>query len=160
MFLSAMKKSGLKPVMSLPMARCFSAVNLATIKRDDVLSNSDSKWLASYVQAVVKSGDQSGSHSDALDEYFRRNFRKLSSAQAIDVVNSLAENCTEPAACLDNRFWVWESLEQALHIEVTSLPEEDFQNTLKVFAMNYKGSQDFIDELEQRLFSTVDIGSR
>ena len=73
---------------------------LGGVKREDVIGATDTKWIGSYAKAVVESGDSTGSHSDNLNEYFRKNFRKLDSAQAMDVVNELAAG-KEPAACLD-----------------------------------------------------------
>ena len=70
--------------------RCFASVaatDLANVKREDVVSATDSKWMGSFVEAVVRSGDANGAHSDAINEYFRKNFRKLSQEQALDVVS-------------------------------------------------------------------------
>ena len=142
-------------VTLLPSLRRFSTINLSSIKRDEVVSASDSKWMGSYIQAVVKANDEAG--AGAADEYFRKNFRKLSSAQALDIVNALATtDVNGPALCLDSRFWVWESLEQALHPEVDEMHEEDYMNTLSVFASNYKGGQDFLDDLEARMYREGD----
>ena len=55
-----------------------SAGQLGSIKRDDVIGATDTKWVGSFTKAVLDDGDASGSHSDALNEYFRKNFRKLS----------------------------------------------------------------------------------
>ena len=161
MFLSAMKRGGMTSpqLLNTALHRCFaslSASDLSAIKREDVISATDSKWIASYTQAVVASGDQSGAHSDALNEYFRKNFRKLSREQALDVVNSLAVDIKEPAACLDSRFWVWEALEEALRADVDELSAEDLVNTYRVFAANFKGSTDFLEVIESRFYRSGD----
>ena len=41
----------------------------------------------------------------------------------MDVVNSMKAGgkADEPAACLDGKFWVWESLEEALRPEVLTM---------------------------------------
>ena len=118
-----------------------SASQLAGVKREDVVGASDSKWIGSYAKAVVESGDSTGSHSDALNEYFRKNFRKLEYAQAMDVVSELATmEQDEPAACLDRQFWVWESLEEAIRPEVLEMSLEDFEKVHQVFSLNYKGT--------------------
>ena len=77
----------------------------------------------------------------------------------MDVVNSLKEggNADEPSACLDGKFWVWESLEEALRPEVLTMSQDDFYTCWEVFARNYKGSQDFIDHIEQRMYVECDI---
>ena len=79
MMLSAFR-FGFRPTSSV-VRRAFSvsAADLGSVTRQDVLGASDSKWISSYVQAVVQSGDSSGSHSENLNEYYRKNFRKVSS---------------------------------------------------------------------------------
>ena len=150
---------GFRPC-SMVARRAFSTVSVAdlgSVQRADVLAASDSKWLGSYAQAVVESGDADGSHGDNLNEYFRKNFRKLSSEQAHDVIGSLAKVSNEPAACLDGQFWVWESLEEAIRAEVDTMSDEQFSNTSRVFAINYKGSQDLLDLIENRVYREADV---
>ena len=88
MFLSNMCRMGLRPSTFMFTRRAFavSVGDLGSIKREDVLA-SDSKWMGSYVSAVAEAGDDSGAHSENIDEYFRKNFRKMSSAQAHDVLS-------------------------------------------------------------------------
>ena len=75
-----MFRTGMKPsAMFTRRAFAVSVGDLSSVKREDVLKSSDSKWIGSYVKAVVESGDASGAHSDNIDEYFRKNFRKMSS---------------------------------------------------------------------------------
>ena len=158
MFLSAMRRGMVSPMLGKSSLRFFSvsATDLQAVKREDVLSATDSKWIGQYTQAVVASGDSTGAHSDALNEYFRKNFRKMSREQALDVVNSLAADVIEPAACLDGRFWVWETLEEALRADVDELSEEDLISTYRVFATNYKGSTDFLEYMENRFYRSGD----
>ena len=114
---------------------------MSSVNREQVLGQSDTKWIGNYAKAIVEDGDSTGSHSDALNEYFRKNFRKLSSEQAMDVVNSLADSSKEePSQCLDGKFWVWESLEEALRPEVETMATDDFYTCWTVFARHYKGS--------------------
>ena len=149
---------GFRPTSSV-VRRAFSVsvADLGSVTRQDVLGASDSKWIGSYVQAVVQSGDSSGSHGENLDEYYRKNFRKVSSEQALDVIGSLAQVSDQPAACLDGRFWVWESLEEAIRGEIDEMTAENFDNTVKVFSMNYKGSKDLTDLIENRLYRDTDV---
>ena len=62
MFLASamMKRGGASPLlmMNSTMRRSFaSAIDLQSVKREDVIGSSDSKWIASYAQALVQSGD-------------------------------------------------------------------------------------------------------
>ena len=74
--------------------RCFStavsASSIGSVKREDVIGSTDPKWIGTVTKAVMQSGDQSGNHSDALNEYFRKNFRKLTSAQALSIIGEMA----------------------------------------------------------------------
>ena len=56
--------------------RPFSGLNLGSITKDEVVNSSDSKWVGQHCRQVVESDDSQ--HLDAIDEYFRKNFRKLS----------------------------------------------------------------------------------
>ena len=147
--------------MGLMQFRNFSLVSasqLGSISRDQVLGASDSKWIGSYAKAIIENGDSTGQHSDALNEYMRKNFRKLSTGQAMDIINSIGEDeKREPAACLDGKFWLWETLEEAVRPEIDTMSEDDFYSCWKVFARHYKGSQDFIDLVEQRMYNESDI---
>ena len=60
------------------------------------------------------------------------------------------------ANCLEDKFWVWESLEEALRGEVDSFTEEEYVNVLGVFAANMKGSPEFVDLLEYKLYQLRD----
>ena len=73
----------------------------------------------------------------------------------MDIVDGLNENVQkkkEPIACLDDKFWVWETLEEAVRAEVDNLSAEDFEKLHIVFCVNLKGSQDLLDVMEQRLY--------
>ena len=54
---------------------------LKSVTRDQVLASTDSKWMGAFVKAVAMahaSGHDTSAHADAVNEYFRKNFRKLS----------------------------------------------------------------------------------
>ena len=85
---------------------------------------------------VVKEVAESGSdeHADAINEYFRKNFRKLTVRQALDVLEPLSE-LEDGAANLDGQFWVWESLDEAIRAGVEDLTDEEFDKSLKAFGL-------------------------
>ena len=73
--------------------------------------------MGALVKAVAMahaSGHDTSAHADAVNEYFRKNFRKLSRQQALDILLPLGADVTQKALCYDDKFWVWESLEEAL----------------------------------------------
>ena len=52
---------------------------------------------------------------------------------------------------------MWESLEEAIRGEIDDMTAENFDNTVKVFSMNYKGSDDLRDLIESRLYRDADV---
>jgi len=110
-----------------------------------VLANKDSKWTANYVKAVVsasRGGDSVDGHVSALDLFYRKNFRKINYRQAFDVLEVLGERAGQEAACFENSFWLWESLEEAVRGEVDDMTSHELEHTLVAFANNFKGSTD------------------
>lgn len=51
---------------------------------------------------------------------------------------------------LDDKFWVWETLEEATRSEVEELSEQDLIALMKAFGANYKGSDDLWHLFELR----------
>ncbi len=91
-------------------------------------------------------------HVAHIDEYFRKNFRKLSHRDAYTMLEPLAKCSQERAECLDGSFWTWETLEEAVRGDLDAFNDEEFFNVLKAFNFNYKGSRDLLDLLEQRVY--------
>ena len=77
----------------------------------------------------------------------------MNTEQALDIVGTLADehSQTHGTICLEDKFWVWETLEEALRGNVDSL---SYDQTLRVwcaFGTHLKGSEDLFDMLEQRV---------
>jgi len=51
-------------------------------------------------------------HAEAMDEFFRKNFRSLSIEQTMHILRPLS--MANKIKALDSKFWVWESLEEAI----------------------------------------------
>ena len=132
---------GLRPFSSLS--------DLGSINRADVIGATDTVWMGKLVKAVAESGDNE--HAAAIDEYFRKNFRKLSVRQALDVLEPLGEEEVE-APSLDGKFWIWESLDEAIRGDIESLTDEEFDKAFAAFAVNMKGSNELLDMFESRIY--------
>ena len=52
---------------------------------------------------------------------------------------------------LDDKFWVWETLDEALRPEVEKFSEEQVMTLCRALSVNYKGSEDLWDYLIQRV---------
>ena len=52
---------------------------------------------------------------------------------------------------LDDKFWVWETLDEALRPIISDISEEDVLKLTRALGANYKGSEDLWDFLIQRV---------
>ncbi len=95
---------------------------------------------------------EASQHVSNIEEYFRKNFRKINARQALDVLEPLGEDTTQKAAALDGTFWPWETLEEAVRGNLNQFNDKEFLSVLKAFNANYKGSRDLLDLLEQRVY--------
>lgn len=111
--------------------------------------------MGKLVTAVAESNDDQ--HVDAINEYFRKNFRKLSVRQALDVLEPLGEKDVE-AKNLDGKFWVWESLDEAIRGSIDELTDEEYDKAFNAFAVNMKGSNELMDMFEMRLYRNRSAG--
>lgn len=117
------------------------------------MSNQDPHWVGQYIKAVTLShNEDTVEHAAQIDEFFRKNFRKLSHRDAFAMLEPLAKCSTEKAVCLDSSFWTWETLEEAVRGDLDAFNDEEFFAVLKAFNFNYKGSRDLLDLLEQRVY--------
>ena len=70
-------------------ARHFS-VALNTVTKDSLLQQTDYRWIGDYVQTVGRSQD-AGEHTELVDLYFRKQFRKISRHDALAVISKVTE---------------------------------------------------------------------
>ena len=61
---------------TLGLRQFSSLADLGSVSRSDIIGASDTVWMGKLVKAVAESGTDQ--HVDDIDEYFRKNFRKLS----------------------------------------------------------------------------------
>ena len=112
-----------------------SGVNLASVKPADV-HDSTPKGVGALMAALATT-KQPVSNSDAIcdqiDEYFRKNFRKISFEDGKSIINGIGFKIGEEhgdhlpykIAGLDNKFWVWETLEEATRPQVDELNKDE-----------------------------------
>ena len=53
---------------------------------------------------------------------------------------------------LDDKFWVWETLDEALRPIVPELTESEIIAVSAGVYLNFKGSEDLLDSLERRIY--------
>jgi hypothetical protein len=105
------------------------------------------------VKAVTLShSSEINTHAEAIDEFFRKSFRKITARQAFEILEPLGQDTTEKAACLDNSFWTWETLEEAIRGNLHEFNDAEFLTLLRAFGGNYKGSREFLDLIENRVY--------
>ena len=110
--------------------------------------------MGEYVKAVAIAphGADVSSHVATIDEYFRKNYRKLSPRQALEILEPLGHNEQGKAMCLDDSFWTWEALEEAVRGDMNAFTDNEFEAVMRAFGSNYKGSKDLYDVIEMRLY--------
>ena len=96
---------------------------MASIKPADV-HDSSVRGVSALLAAMSRSEGVSNEQAicDELEEFFRKRFRKVSADEAKSVILSLGpkneEDKTSTIKALDEKFWFWETLEEATRPEV------------------------------------------
>ena len=137
------------------MMRCFSSVstvdpsaikNMRAREVGDVLGSfakEESTLDAAKAQAL----------SENIDEFFRVNFRKIEFEDAKYIAGQLAKDGSKKINALDDKFWIWETLEEEIRPNADKLTGNDCEAVFGGFLLNIKGSEDLIDILTERLYA-------
>ena len=64
---------------------------------------------------------------------------------------ALGEDPHQKLSMLDDKFWVWETLDEALRPIAEDLNEDEVLKVCKALAANYKGSEDLWDFLVKKV---------
>ena len=88
--------------------------------------------------------------ADTFEEYFRKRFRQLDSETALQILRGLGDEHQERIALLDSKFWVWETLEEAVADKLLDLNKEDHSRVMNAFFNNFKGSENLQRDLETK----------
>ena len=121
------------------------------------VADSDPKTVSKLLVAINHANQNEESHKQeklyqAIDEYFRKRFRKITSQEALDIVIPQGEQGLEGKLTgLDDKFWVWETLDESIRPVISELNEHDLMCVSRTFAANYKGSEDLWDFIHQRV---------
>ncbi len=102
---------------------------------------------------MALSGDNA--QADNVNEYMRKNFRKLSTSDAVSILAELAEfDNGRPvnAVSLQGHFWVWETLEEAIVGKVDELDLDSYQKCFGAFLANNKASATLFEQMETRMY--------
>ena len=80
--------------------------------------------MGAYIELLTKAecleGFNAGAASNSVNEYFRLNFRKMNFRQAYDILEPMSNDSAleHGLNCLDDKFWVWETLEEAIRGDI------------------------------------------
>ena len=98
--------------------------------------------------------------ANEIEEFFRVNFRKISYEDAIYVSNKLGQHEeAQKIDALDDKFWIWETLEEATRPDIDSLDLDSLCSMYKGFILNMKGSEEFHMIAQDRMrYFTVSLG--
>ena len=95
------------------------------IKPSDIAS-SDIKSVGKLLKALTYAShsEVSSEHKalfDEINEYFRKRFRNLSTQDALEILVPLGEDTTCKLSSMDDKFWFWETVEEAVRPHIDAL---------------------------------------
>ena len=96
---------------------------------------------------------------DAIDEYFRQKFRKISFTDAKEIMCGMGfskNQLNQPIEFakiqgLDDKFWVWETLEEASRPQVDEMNEDELKKYFTAWSIQQKGSEELNDLMQERI---------
>lgn len=117
---------------------------------------------AASIGQLFKVLSHTGEHNDlaekqtelyaAIDEYFKLKFRKMSAKEALAITLPLGQqDSAHKLSVLDDKFWVWETLDEALRPVIDDISEDEVLQLCSAFAANFKGSECLWDNLIKRV---------
>ena len=63
----------------------------------------------------------------------------------------LGEKMENQLVVMDDKFWFWETTEEALRPHIQTFSDQQIMALMKTYAANYKGSEDLWDHMMQRV---------
>ena len=144
-------QSALKDPSHLNWGQFFAGVRASDVTGSDNQSIANLLKVLSHLDADSKEAQDQAELFNAVNEYFRLKFRKLSGKEALDIMLPLGEDTEKKLAVLDEKFWVWETIDEALRPIISDLSEDQIIALTKAFAANYKGSEDLWDYMMQKV---------
>jgi len=148
---SALQQAAQDPT-HLNWAQFFQTVKPADVAGSDVNSIATLLKVLSFAGEHNEVAEHQSELYTALDEYFRLKFRKLSGKEATLIASALSTSASQRLEVLDDKFWVWETLDEALRPVVPELSESEVLAVSSAMYLNFKGSEDLLDSLERRVY--------
>ena len=114
----ALKKDHLAKANQSPSTNDWNKF-FATFPASDV-AGSDADSMTQLLRSLSFSHESPAANQpqelyNAIDNYFKLNFRKLTGQQALQMIKALGEDLEhQKLSMLDDKFWVWETLDEAL----------------------------------------------
>ena len=133
-------------------SRQFAALNASDVSLDSMnpkdIHDSTPKAVGSVMAAMINDTQDRSQICDEIDEFFRKNFRKISFEDARDVIKGIGSQQNSKSSKivgLDDKFWVWETLEEATRPRLGEIAEEEWMQFTTGWAINMKGSEELHD---------------
>ena len=148
MIKNMIQRKGTNAFLISSMKRSFAAlsessINLASTSPADV-HDSDPRAVGALMAAMAMSPKSVNEVAicDEIDEYFRLKFRKVSFEDAKSIISGMGfdpsvKTTESPSKIpgLDNKFWVWETLEEATRPHVDELSKEEIETFFTAWAL-------------------------
>ena len=131
-----------------------TSINLSSVNPSDIHDSSPSAVGALMAEMVRGQAPNQQELADELEEYFRKRFRRVSFTDASKIMMSIGhpfeqkESLPQKSPELDDKFWIWETLEEATRGECQTLGEQDFEKFATGWYAQQKGTMDLHDQIE------------
>ncbi len=126
------------------------SINLSTVQPSDV-AESSVRGVGALLSKMAEKGASVNEEEEVcleINEFFRKQFRKISFEEAKQIVMGIgyspvpySEAPKTKIAGLDDKFWVWETLEEATRPHVEELTKEELEVFVNGWSVNMKGSE-------------------
>lgn len=105
---------------------------LKEVKPSEIASSKDPKWIAKLMLGHLMAEqtahyEASEQIAEGFNEYFRKNFRKLKFAEALNIMGGFLV-VPKLSESLNEKFWVWETLEEAVRADLDQRTKQAEKN--------------------------------
>ena len=158
-----LQRKGANTLILNSMRRSFAAINESSVNLSSVSPSDVHESTPRAVGALMAAmGKAPGSQNEEalaqeIDEYFRKKFRKVSFEDAKAIMSGLGFNAGQSCdidkiPSLDDKFWVWETLEEATRPHVDEISKDEIHRFFTAWALQMKGSEELNDLMQEQIY--------
>ena len=127
--------------------RSFAAINASHINLDHInpkdIQISEPRAIGAVLHALANSKDKKPELCNEIEEFFRIRFRKMNYEESRDIIKGMGYPFEDmdtrtigKIEGLDDKFWIWETLEEATRPHIDSLDKEELFQFMSGWSIN------------------------